>query len=473
MYIDYSTWETFEYKTTSLKLDLDNPRIRYRGSDMNQTQVIEYLLETEKVYELAKKISEEGYFVNEAPIICIENNKKVVLEGNRRVSALKILKDPEKYLSKSRANTLLNNISKNNFPVDKKIKCHIAPNRLLANPIIYERHQGSSLKRWETGNQYAFVAEMYYKDGLSIDDICDVLSEKKPKIIKPLKAYNLFFEGKEVLEKEENIIIDIMDFDITNLERFYSYENARKSLGIEFNPENGELLIKIAKKEFEKRLLIIFKLLINAERFSRDFNRDEDKERFVNDLKKMPEFESSKVKENSSVNNFKSKTSEKRINLDEAKKQVTFRRRKTKISKSQDTLFDRTLVLKAGKVNDMYSAIAKIYRMNKNDENILQIVGMSLRLLIEIAARIYLEDEDVVNKDKIYDQFLKKAKNEMEIKQDQINFLSLTTGWINSKNNLEAILGKFAHGNIITSKSDILTSSYIIADILEFYFKKQ
>ena len=30
----------------------------------------------EKVYELAKKISEEGFYVGEEPIICIENNKK-------------------------------------------------------------------------------------------------------------------------------------------------------------------------------------------------------------------------------------------------------------------------------------------------------------------------------------------------------------------------------------------------------------
>ena len=28
MYIDYSTWETFEYKVSSLQLDINNPRIR-------------------------------------------------------------------------------------------------------------------------------------------------------------------------------------------------------------------------------------------------------------------------------------------------------------------------------------------------------------------------------------------------------------------------------------------------------------
>lgn len=297
MYIDYSSWETFEYSIKTLQLDLNNPRIKYRGDILNQTQILKSLIKDEKVYELAKKISEEGYFVGEDPIICLEKNKKAVLEGNRRTAALKLLQDPKKYLSTAKANTLLKNILKNDFPVDKKLRCYIAPNRLLANPIIYERHNGATLQRWKTGNQYAFVAEMYYEDGLIIEDICDVLNESRAKILKPLKAYNLFYEGKEILEKEERITIDIGDFEFTNLERFYSYEPARKFLGIEFDNESGELKIQLQQEEFEKRILEVFKILIDAERFSRDFNKDDQKERFVEKLYENPKFDFSVKKE--------------------------------------------------------------------------------------------------------------------------------------------------------------------------------
>lgn len=75
MYIDYSSWDEFAYKPSSLQLDLNNPRIKYKGELLNQTQILKFLIEKEKVYELAKKISEEGYFVGEEPIICIENEK--------------------------------------------------------------------------------------------------------------------------------------------------------------------------------------------------------------------------------------------------------------------------------------------------------------------------------------------------------------------------------------------------------------
>ena len=324
MFIDYSGWETFDYTVNTLQLDINNPRIKYNGIALNQTQIIKHLIEKENVYELAKKISEEGYFVGEEPIICIESDKKIVLEGNRRTAALKILQDPNKYLPRARAGILSQNILKNGFPIKNKLKCYIAPNRLLANPIIYSRHKGESLKRWETGNQYAFVSSMYYDDGLSIEDICDVLNESKSVVLKPLKAYNLFWEGKEILEKEKGIKIEIDKFKFTNLERFYTFDPASKFLGIDFDESNGELIIKIPRAEFEKRILEVFKRLIDSERFSREFDREDQKQKYINDLRSSPEIDLL-VKEDSGLQ--QSHSSDARSNLEEKKQKVTSRRK--------------------------------------------------------------------------------------------------------------------------------------------------
>lgn len=406
MYIDYSTWETFEYKVSSLHLDLNNPRIRYRGTTLNQTQILKFLIEKEKVYELAKKISEEGYFVGEEPIICIENNKKIVLEGNRRTAALKLLHEPKKYLSNAKANILLQNILKNNFPVDKKIRCYIAPNRLLANPIIYERHNGLTLQKWKTGNQYAFVAEMYYEDGLSIEDICDVLNENRANILKPLKAYNLFFEGKEVLEKEEGTEIDISEFDITNLERFYSFEDARKLIGIEFNNENGELIIKLPREEFEKRLLTIFKILIDAERFSRDFNNEEDKKRFVQNLKNNSDFDFNIPEDETTI---KSRTSDKKTDLEDEKKNVTTRKRKKSKNKFyQNTIIprDKEIIFDHEKLDELFSELKNLPVDKKYSFSVL------LRTYLEQSLYFYLSEND------LFDLVGEKA-NEENLKNGQ------------------------------------------------------
>jgi len=401
MYIDYSSWETFEYSLNSLQLDLNNPRIKYRGETLNQSQIIKFLINNEDIYGLAKKISEEGYFVGEEPIICIENNKKIVLEGNRRTAALKLLQEPKKYLSNAKANILLQNIIKNNFPIDKKIRCNIAPNRLLANPIIYERHNGDSLKRWKTGNQYAFVAEMYYDDGLSIEDICDVLYENRARILKPLKAYNLFYEGKDILEKEENIIIDVGEFEFTNLERFYSYEPARKFLGIDFDNENGELIIKLPKEEFEKRLLEVFKILIDAERFSRDFNKDDDKEKFVKDLNNNPTFDffvSEKEK-------IESKSTQKKADLETEKNKITRRTKsRSKIKNYENRIIaaDKEIIFENEKLDGLFSELKNLPMDKRYSFAVL------LRTYLEQSLYFYLKEK------KLFDDLSLKANQENE-----------------------------------------------------------
>lgn len=329
MYIDYSTWETFEYKVNTLQLDLKNPRINYQGKPLNQKQIIEFLIKNEKVYELAKKISEEGYFVGEEPIICIENNKKIVLEGNRRTAALKLLQDPKKYLPTSKANVLIKNIVDNNFPVNNKLKCYIAPNRLLANPIIYSRHRGDTLKRWETGNQYSFIADMYYKDGLSIDDICELVNETSGKVKGYLKAYNLFYEAQQIYLSDSGEFVDISKFDITNLERFYSYEPGKEFLGIDFDEDDGSLVIKIQEEEFQKRLLFIFKEIYTRTGFSRDFNSEKQKRDYVDKLRRNPMFDFS-VEQNS--NSKRGRSSDTRKSLEEEKGKTTNRRKKRRSS---------------------------------------------------------------------------------------------------------------------------------------------
>ena len=343
MYIDYSAWESFEYKVSSLQLDVNNPRIRYSNDNLNQSQIMKLLIENEKIYDLAKKISEEGYFVGEEPIICIENNKKVVLEGNRRVASLKLLQNPKKYLSTAKANVLLKNILENKIPIDDyKIRCHIAPNRLQANPIIYERHKGDAVKRWETGNQYSFVADMYTKDGLSVEDICEVLNETRGNILKTIKVFNLFKEGQTIMEKE-GIHINTDTFNLTNLERFYVVEEAKRFLGVSFNNDNGDITIKLPEEEYEKRVIVAFNELLNAENFSRLYNTTADIVKLIQTLEKSPDVDMTVgLDENNTRSNDTT-----RQDLESAKNNVTRRRKSRKssfdnyvIPRDKDIFFD-------------------------------------------------------------------------------------------------------------------------------------
>ncbi|PLX01104.1 MAG: hypothetical protein C0594_14375 [Marinilabiliales bacterium] len=390
MYIDYNTWETFEYKLSTLRLDIKNPRVRFTGNALNQTQIMQFLIENEKVYDLAKKISEEGYFVGEEPIICIEGNKKIVLEGNRRTAALKLLKEPKKYLTAAKANTLIKNCIENGFQVDRKLKCWIAPNRLMANPIIYERHNGYTLHKWKTGNQYSFVAEMYYEDGLSIEDICDVLNETRARVVRPLKAYNLFYEGKEILASCDNIILEVGDFEFTNLERLYTYEDARKIIGVEFSQDNGELNITLPRPEFEKRIRVVFKRLIDAEGFSREFNKEEDKKKFVSELENHSDFDFSIQEQDSAT---VSRTKENRASLDQEKAKTTTRRRRRSKKQFQQFIIDREIeiVFDNDKLDSLFTELKNLPIDKKYSFAIL------LRTYLEQVLYYYIETKSLLD----------------------------------------------------------------------------
>lgn len=345
MYIDYRSWDAYEYKITALYLDMSNPRIRHLGKELNQAQIMQLLIDQEKVYDLAKKIAEEGYFVGEEPIICFENGRKVVLEGNRRMASLKLLQNPEKYLPINKAKILKNLLQKNNEDFsNSKIRCYIAPNRLHANAIIYERHKGDAVHKWKTGNQYAFISEMYERDGLSIDDICDILNQRKSLVIKPLKTYNLFNEGKPILAKKEGILIDIANFELTNLERLIGSDDVRSFLGIDFDLNTGELIINLPVDEFENRMVLVFKELIDASNFSRRYNTKDDLSVLIESLKASEKVDmsvvvSDKKSESRTALNRKKLEEEKEKNIQSRKRRKGNFRSKCIIPNDKEIIF--------------------------------------------------------------------------------------------------------------------------------------
>lgn len=107
MKVDYSNWGSHLLSIDNLRLDSKNPHFSYQSTKtMNQTEIAKYLIDNHPVYELAKSIAINGYLPNEEPIVCKEGVNHIVLEGNRRMAACKVLLNPYKFLSASRAQEL-------------------------------------------------------------------------------------------------------------------------------------------------------------------------------------------------------------------------------------------------------------------------------------------------------------------------------------------------------------------------------
>lgn len=96
-------------------LDLVNPR--HEPFD-DQSQAIEYLCREERVFELARDIAENGLNPLELFALLKESkNSYIVAEGNRRMCAIMLLRDPE--LAPAKVRSKFQTLSENWTPIDK------------------------------------------------------------------------------------------------------------------------------------------------------------------------------------------------------------------------------------------------------------------------------------------------------------------------------------------------------------------
>lgn len=85
-----------DFEVIRLEFDHDNPRLKEYGIEASTTdeEILKILWDAMDVMELVQSIAASGFFQHEALIIAKEHGKNVVIEGNRRLAALKVLLNP-------------------------------------------------------------------------------------------------------------------------------------------------------------------------------------------------------------------------------------------------------------------------------------------------------------------------------------------------------------------------------------------
>jgi hypothetical protein len=168
--LSYEPLPIVDKAVDDLRLDLENYRIPARPED--ETAALQYLFASEDVLEAARLILRDGYFDNEVPIVVEEpGSGYVVLEGNRRVSALKALRDPTLVPGhESEVRKLLNRyeIEAGNLP--SVIRVLVVPNRSSARPRIARLHTGLSKKAWSRDQQANFYLSLI-GDDMTVEDL--------------------------------------------------------------------------------------------------------------------------------------------------------------------------------------------------------------------------------------------------------------------------------------------------------------
>jgi hypothetical protein len=147
-----------EYSVASLLLDETNPRFA-DGVD-SQREAVNALLSDApaKLLKLAGDIAREGTLnPTELPVVVRESSGLVVIEGNRRLAALKLLANPELAFDKTHQRSL-QRIGKNGSG-PTKVTCYLADSRDAARHWLKLRHTGENggvgvveWKPWQMNN---------------------------------------------------------------------------------------------------------------------------------------------------------------------------------------------------------------------------------------------------------------------------------------------------------------------------------
>jgi hypothetical protein len=88
---------TRRMKVSELVFDIKNPRLAEYDLSVksSEAEVIKVLWDAMDVRELVMSIEASGFFPHEPIIVAHENGKNVVIEGNRRLAAVRLLLEPE------------------------------------------------------------------------------------------------------------------------------------------------------------------------------------------------------------------------------------------------------------------------------------------------------------------------------------------------------------------------------------------
>ena len=77
-----------------LEFDKENPRLPTSVRGKDDASIIKYLASKTGIENLMSSIGENGFFPGEAIVVTPHDSKYIVIEGNRRLAALRLLQDP-------------------------------------------------------------------------------------------------------------------------------------------------------------------------------------------------------------------------------------------------------------------------------------------------------------------------------------------------------------------------------------------
>lgn len=196
--------ETSKIAVDRLELDRENPRLIADVSEASDEAIVAVLYREADLTELLQSMSTSGYTDIE-PLVgmpATENGDRiVVLEGNRRLAALRLLREPA-FVTRLRESEHINISVPDVDPSLRQslelVSVHIVAQRNDARSFIAFKHINGPV-RWNAYAKARFAAEWYSREkenGVTIDDIARSIGDRHDTIKRMVSAIYVLDQAK-------------------------------------------------------------------------------------------------------------------------------------------------------------------------------------------------------------------------------------------------------------------------------------
>ncbi len=246
-----------------MDLDPENPRLpeRLKTGDTSEGDVLNWMLEDATLVDLIASISENGFFPGE-PIIAVESSidgRFIVIEGNRRLAALKLLQDPSIAEVSSTTVRNLSQTAWSNSRIPLDINVYVAPDRESVDNYLGFRHV-TGVKQWPTISKARYLHRLFrkkdYYDGI-FKELAREIGSKGAYVKRLIYGYELFVKIKD--HNYYGLDLEEESFDLSRItDAAIIHSNIASYMG--FNLENINPVQNLDEEKFRQVVEWLYKI---------------------------------------------------------------------------------------------------------------------------------------------------------------------------------------------------------------------
>lgn len=242
--MDYKDIELKYIRVDDLFLDKENPRLpkSFQKSATTEEDIIDYMLLEASTIELMLSIKSNGFFVGEQ-LLVVENDDKstyTVVEGNRRLSAVKLLHN--RLLATAKKNTLAVLMQEEGKEPPTELPCLVFPTRQDILKHVGFKHI-TGIQSWKLLEKARYVYEQknIQFSNKSIDEAAVALAKIMGSKKNYIKRLIVGFEIYKIIEDEKFYNIPNLDdtgFHFNYISDSLRFNNISSNLGIDLSADN-------------------------------------------------------------------------------------------------------------------------------------------------------------------------------------------------------------------------------------------